>query len=340
MRNSYPIVKGVKRKINKDIDIIKLNRNISWKIDSAIEQRKVAEGHSITNTRDVCPICDSDKGQILVSVYEYDYYECDECGHVYLNTLIDEDNVKELYIGTENKKLQHNVYLSEDLFDKRLEQIAAPKVQWVLDEIKTNGMWIDIGCGTGEILYSAKKIGYDVRGIDSDEKEIEFAKSKGLNVFCDYVTTENANDYISDGDVISLFNVLEHLENPKELIKNISDNIEAGTYVVIEVPRHPSISSLNNLIFSEFACRHIYPPDHMHVFTEESMEKMVKEANLEPISMWNFGQDAYDSIITALASRNINSSKFTNRLLESVPILQKSIDESGLSDTMIIICKK
>lgn len=201
-------------------------------------------------------------------------------------------------------------------------------------------MWIDIGCGTGEILFSAKKMGYNIRGIDSDEKEVEFATSKGLNVFCDYITADNASKYINEGDIISLFNVLEHLENPKELIKNISDNIEEGTFVVLEVPRHPSISSLSNLIFNEVACRHIYPPDHMHIFTEESMEKMVKEANLEPISIWNFGQDAYDLITSALASRNINASKFTDRLLESVPLLQKSVDESGLSDTMIIICKK
>lgn len=340
MKKEYLNIEGISRKNNKDIDMSKLNRDIGWKIDSASKHKQLAEKYTFDRIRGICPICNEKKGNIFVNIYGYEYVECNNCGHIYLNSMIKKDDVRELYLGNENKNLQHIVYLSEELFNKRISQITDPKVQWILEETKNNGLWIDIGCGTGEILFSAKKKGCDVRGVDSDEKEIEFATSKGLNVFCDYITADNAYKYINDGDIISLFNVLEHLENPKELIKNISDNIEEGTYVILEVPRHPSISSFNNLIFNEVACRHIYPPDHMHIFTEQSMAKMVKEANLEPISIWNFGQDAYDFIITALASRNIKPSKFTDRILESVPLLQKGIDESGLSDTMIIICKK
>ena len=340
MKKEYSFIKDINRRYNKDIDMKKLNRDIDWKINSASEHRELANKYNVRMGRGFCPICGEKEGNIFVNVYGYDYIECNECGHIYLNTVIEEDNVKELYSGNGNKNLQHMVYLNEELFNKRVEQIAKPKVQWVLDKTKKHGLWIDIGCGTGEILFSAKEMGYGIRGIDSDEMEVEFAISKKLNVICDYITDDNAKEYVSDGNIISLFNILEHLKNPKKLIENISNNIKKGTYVVIEVPRHPSISSLNNMLFNEFACRHIYPPDHMHIFTEESIEKMVKEVNLEPISIWNFGQDAYDIIITSLASKNINASKFTDKILESVPILQKSIDESGLSDTMIIICKK
>lgn len=94
--------------------------------------------------------------------------------------MIDENEIKKLDLGEENRNLQHMVYLNEELFNKRVKQIAYPKVKWISDKINKKELWIDIGCGTGEILSAAKIFRYEVIGIDSDKKEIEFAKSKGM----------------------------------------------------------------------------------------------------------------------------------------------------------------
>lgn len=112
MDRRYLNIKGINRKNNKDIDMSKLNRDIEWKIDSAINHKKLAEKYNINKTRDICPICDEGEGNVLVNVYGYDYVECNKCGHVYLNAMIDEGSIKELYLGNENKNLQHMVYLS------------------------------------------------------------------------------------------------------------------------------------------------------------------------------------------------------------------------------------
>lgn len=317
-----------------------LDRNVSWKIKSAKKHKELALSYRHVKSVEKCPICNEIQSEKFVTIYNYDYLQCVNCGHIFLKDLIDKDSIKELYLGEENRNLQHEVYLSEKLFDKRVKQIANPKVQWILENVGEKGIWVDIGCGTGEILYSARGLGYTARGIDSDIKQIDFAKSKGLEVTCDYLNEINAYKYLKDGKIISLFNILEHLEKSNILLKNISANIDYGTYVVFEVPRHPSMSSLNNYIFNDMACRHIYPPDHIHIFTDKSAELMVKEACLEPISIWNFGQDIYDFIMTTLASRNIENNSFLDDVIEIIPVLQESIDKSGLSDTMIVICKK
>lgn len=332
--------KGISRKCSKDIDMTSLNRDINWKKKSAKKHKELALSYSRKESRERCPICNEIEHGRFVTIYNYDYLQCSKCGHIYLKDLIDENEIKELYLGQENKNLQHMVYLSEELFDKRVKQIAYPKVQWVSNSINKKGIWIDIGCGTGEILSVAKSFGYEVIGIDSDEKEIEFAKSKGIDVICDYVNESNAHKYLENGSIISLFNILEHLDDPAILLKNIANNVHDGTYVIVEVPRHPSISSLSNLVFNDMACRHIYPPDHIHIFTEKSMEIMIRDAGLKPISIWTFGQDAYEYLMTSLADKKIEKNEFIDYIIKSIPMLQKSIDESGLSDTMIVICKK
>lgn len=334
--------KGIDRQYSKEIDMTKLNRNINWWINSAKQHKKMALRYSYKRSQEKCPICDGIKYQKFVTIYDYDYLQCLECGHIYLRDLIDEQDVKKLYGGGENKNLQHTVYLNEELYNKRVKQIAEPKVQWISSKIKKRkGFWIDIGCGTGEILSAAKNLGYEVMGIDSDEKEVEFANSKGIDVICDYINESNAHKYLkylNKVNVLSFFNILEHLEKPKTFLKAIINNVSKGAYVAIEVPRHPSISSLSNLVFNYVTCRHICPPDHIHIFTEKSMEILIKEAGLNPVSIWTFGQDVYEFLMASLSSNNIQENDFIEYIIKSIPKLQKSVDKVGLSDTMIVLC--
>lgn len=178
-------------------------------------------------------------------------------------------------------------------------------------------------------------------GIDADEKEVEFANSKGIDVICDYMNEFNVQKYLkylNNANILSLFNILEHLEKPKTFLKAIVNNISKGTYVVIEVPRHPSISSLSNFVFSNVVWRHICPPNHIHIFTEKSIEILIKEAGLNPISIWTFGQDVYEFLMASLSSNNIQENDFIKYIIKSIPKLQKGVDKAGLSDIMIILC--
>lgn len=121
--------KGIDRQYSKEIDMTKLNRNINWWINSAKQHKKMALRYSYKRSQEKCPICDGIKYQKFVTIYDYDYLQCLECGHIYLRDLIDEQDVKKLYGGGENKNLQHTVYLNEELYNKRVKQIAEPKVQ-------------------------------------------------------------------------------------------------------------------------------------------------------------------------------------------------------------------
>lgn len=338
--NQNKNLSSVTRKYSKHIDFLSLNRDINFKVKSAEDHRKLASRYTIKEKRKNCPVCSESNCTVFVNVYDYDYVECANCNHIYLLELISEEQTKELYLGEENNNLQHNVYLNEELFNKRVSQIASPKVDWVIENTDEKGLWVDIGCGTGEILIAAKQNGYEVRGVDSDTKQIKFAIDKGLKVSCDYVDNKNAINYLKDSNVVSLFNILEHLEYPVNLLKIISESVDIGCYVVIEVPRHPSISSLSNLIFNDISSRHIYPPDHMHIFTENSMDIMLRKCKLIPVSIWTFGQDIYEFFMSALASKNINTSSFIEDIIKKTPSLQRCVDESGLSDTMIVLCRK
>lgn len=97
---------------------------------------------------------------------------------------------------------------------------------------------LDIGCGRGDFIKVAENKGYLVAGIDFDETNIEIARRNfGLkNV---YATT--IEEFLSENpkkrfDIITFFEVLEHLPDPRSFIKNVKKLLAQEGYIVVSVP--------------------------------------------------------------------------------------------------------
>ncbi|MDA9897356.1 class I SAM-dependent methyltransferase, partial [Alphaproteobacteria bacterium] len=232
------------------------------------------------------------------------------------------------------------IYLDDDLFAKRTKQIAQPKVDFVIEYL--NGVknidtpkWVDIGSGGGEVLKACTLAGCEAIGVESDPNETEFSRSKGLTVLNEMFNEHNADAILADADIVSVFNVLEHMHDPIGFFRSLTI-VEGDRLYVFEVPRHPSISSFLNQCFPNQACRHIYPPDHLHIFTNESIDIMLNECGLESRAIWYFGQD-FNEMVTSCASESKFKSKFLPQILSMSNQIQAVIDENELGDAILII---
>ena len=80
--------------------------------------------------------------------------------------------------------------------------------------------FLDIGSGSGEISYFAKKIGFSILGIEPNEGYAEFCKNDlGLNIINS--TYEDAKISEDEYDIINLNQVLEHLPDPLIVLSNL-----------------------------------------------------------------------------------------------------------------------
>ena len=137
---------------------------------------------------------------------------------------------------------------------------------------------VEIGCGSGGVLYSFLQAGKSVRGFDFDKNYIEYGKSKGLNlIYGDYV------DFINDKevDLIICSHVIEHFLNPIQEVQNIVRKIRKGGYLMIEVPgifflQKEKIKIWN--IFSYFQNAHV-----IQFFYEEYLKYFFETIGLEII---------------------------------------------------------
>jgi len=288
----------------------------------------------------VCRICGNSKTHLYFKAYsDYLYYECEDCGVVYLDNL---PKINEMY--REKESGNSFTYIDDSKYQKRINTIIAPKAEFVmevcnLNKIKVN-KWLDIGSGGGHLLSYLNSKGINGIGIESDVRQYEFSKSRGYNVINAFIDVENKNqainNLINEMDVVSLFMVLEHMEYPDKMINYLYEQMKPGAVLVIEVPRHPSVASFANLAYRNIVYRHIAPPGHLQIFSEKSIDYLFED-KFQIIGKWGFGLGFADIINYLIYSNDTIDSNIYQKIMDCSSEVQLIFDKNGLSDDMIFV---
>jgi SAM-dependent methyltransferase len=100
---------------------------------------------------------------------------------------------------------------------------------------------LDYGCGRGETLEYAKNYGMIPTGMDVDPECVRIAAQRGS---AEVLDLGNAARQVGEDsfDVVTCFHVLEHVDNPKEVLTMLGH--AARRYVLVAVP---NLRLINNL---------------------------------------------------------------------------------------------
>ncbi len=75
---------------------------------------------------------------------------------------------------------------------------------------------LDVGCSNGAFIYQAQKLGVNAEGVEPAEQAAQAAQLAGLNVYHGFL--EELALQKEKYDVITLFEVIEHVKNPLPLV--------------------------------------------------------------------------------------------------------------------------
>ena len=93
---------------------------------------------------------------------------------------------------------------------------------------------VEIGCGSGGVLYPFHLAGKKVVGFDYDERFLGYGREQGMELYC---LGEDGNPFQkTKPDLLIISHVLEHCLNPKEELVSWIEKVKPGKYLVIEVP--------------------------------------------------------------------------------------------------------
>lgn len=140
---------------------------------------------------------------------------------------------------------------------------------------------LDFGCGDGNFLRAANLFGFQTVGIDfSDSRE---ERSQKLGAIARYSTLKDFQQnspLARQLDVVTLFQVLEHLVEPLSVLERLASHLKSGGLLIVEVPNCQGIDSSPQ---DSEAFRNVHPLEHINHFTPSSLALMARFAGFEPI---------------------------------------------------------
>jgi len=157
---------------------------------------------------------------------------CKDCGLVWSDPLphnlrgFYEDDYRVAYKGTYSPKPKHILRAGKvALYRRKLLD------KWIAQPIKI----LDVGTGGGEFAYLLQSLGHNVSGIEPNKGYAEFSRQEyGLNIQVGFI-----QDILqSDGsfDLITIWHVLEHTENPCDVLTKLHTLLKPQGVLVVEVP--------------------------------------------------------------------------------------------------------
>jgi SAM-dependent methyltransferase len=139
--------------------------------------------------------------------------------------------------------------------------------------LRAGGSVLDIGSGSGEFLYLLRHAGYRVRGLEPDAGYSSFSQDRlGLDV-----ESRPLGPPVPTGSpfaAITIFHVLEHLENPRGTLATLGSWLEPGGVLVVEVPNIESRTT---------APHHRFHRAHLYHFNLETLTALGEMNGLNPV---------------------------------------------------------
>jgi len=189
-----------------------------------------------------CPLCDSKNiaeflkaKDHLLTKEQFSIWKCSNCGFTFTQGIPTADEIGKYY--------QSEDYVSHSDSDKGVmnklyhlgRSYMLKKKHGMVRKASKGMKLLDIGTGTGYFPGYMRKKGYQVAGVEVDPKAREFAKKEfNISVFS---TEDFLNGKIPGKfDVITLWHVLEHLDNFDLYIEKMLQQLEQGGSLVIALP--------------------------------------------------------------------------------------------------------
>lgn len=138
---------------------------------------------------------------------------------------------------------------------------------------KQSGALLDIGCATGLFLDGMRRRGnWELLGLEPSAPAAEAARRLGLRVITG--TLEETDFPTGHFDVVTLWDVIEHLHDPAGALRRIARILKPGGILVI---RTPNFDSWEARLFGRYWAG-LEPPRHLFVFTPQTLGAMLAQA--------------------------------------------------------------
>lgn len=177
----------------------------------------------------VCNNTDTTKFKPKFHKNGIDIVQCENCEFIFIPPYF-------------RKKIDYKSYKDEAVLKAIIDGNDWLKIQRNLLRFKTvkkykkSGKLFDLGTGWGHFLYTGKLLGYEVEGIELAAMPFKYA-TEHLNLPVQEIDFFKLKAKTDHYDLITMWDVLEHIENCDEVIEKCYTMLKPGGYLIFQVPQ-------------------------------------------------------------------------------------------------------
>lgn len=214
----------------------------------------------------LCPLCGTENTRLLLRRSAYSLHACGDCRARFKQTP---------HPGRKRVRgLQDGLYTESYLSNRSgqrgvIRRMSKDRLRLLLQK-RRRGNLLEVGCGIGEFLERARKSGFTALGIDTSPTIVRRARALGRAVRLGSMETLELPE--AHFDVVCLFHVLEHMDNPGRFLRAARRVLqEHGLLFIIT----PNLRSLTDWLFG---LRHpVYTrEDHLLFFSAGSLRRLLR----------------------------------------------------------------
>lgn len=230
----------------------------------------------LTGSHDGIVVCNKDRhgGELRTVI-------CKDSGLVFTDPRPTPEQIKTFY-ADEYRQSYKGTVVPKPKHVLRAGRMAHSRLNEIKDFLTPQSSILDVGSGGGEFVYTCKLKGWNAAGIEPHRGYANFSIDEyDIDVDCNFYDEVKFNH--ESFDTITMFHVLEHLEDPVGSIQQLSKFLKTDGTFVVEVPNLDDINTAPNQKW------HI---GHLYNFNLQTLQAVGLKAGLEPIRAYYIGYES------------------------------------------------
>jgi 2-polyprenyl-3-methyl-5-hydroxy-6-metoxy-1,4-benzoquinol methylase len=243
--------------------------------DGAAERREVTR----------CPACGCERFRTAYHRNGYRLTRCRRCGLLLVNPQPSPSKTNAIY-GEAYFAPRKPIGLHVDAPMQRFRLLAGQqRLAEVAESHRPPGRLLDVGCGEGFFLDVAGRAGWDCSGVELSEFAADQARRKDLGTIVQG-TLRDAAFPSAFFDVVTMFDVIEHLHDPIAELAEVHRVLRPGGLCLMLTP---NVASVPARLMGRYWFE-IKPPEHLYYYSMSNAASLLRRAGFGRASVRGAGK--------------------------------------------------
>lgn len=232
-----------------------------------------------------CPICETPPERGLFVKDGFKHVKCPDCGLIYVSLILREDVMEKYW--------REELAWTGVLNSGPQMEMDSLKYTYGLDLVAhrfPGRRLLDIGSGPGGFIRQASELGWQATALELNQESSDKLAAEGYKVIVKQL--EMADLSPASFDLISLWEVVEHLAEPRTVLAEARRLLAAGGLFLILVP---NVNSLVSRLLHEKS-NTFGGHSHLNHFSPETLTALLQSVGLKIVEM--------ETVITELGTIN------------------------------------